>query len=77
MRRRPEDLATAVGKIKTAILQSRYMAMRLANVEMLKLYLGIGGYVSINSCLLKEFRPSSMGEISEAVFSAFCAEVTK
>ena len=43
------DLTTAIGEIKTAILNSRYMAMRLANSEMLKFYYGIGAYVSINS----------------------------
>ncbi len=42
-------LATAVKTIKTAILQSRYQAARLANAEMLKLYFAIGGYVSANS----------------------------
>lgn len=35
--------------IKTAILKSRYIAARLANGEMLKLYFAIGGYVSTNS----------------------------
>ena len=39
----------AVKKIKAAILQSRYMAARLANAEQLKLYFGIGAYVSANS----------------------------
>ena len=49
MKRQVDNLSVAVRKIKTAILRSRYMAMRLANVEMLKLYMGIGGYVSMNS----------------------------
>jgi len=35
--------------IKAAILQSRYMAARLANKEQLKLYYAIGKYVSKNS----------------------------
>lgn len=43
------DIAPAVRDIKTAILQSRYQAARLANAEMLKLYFAIGGYVSANS----------------------------
>lgn len=41
-------LSTAVKTIKTAILQSRYQAARLANAEMLKLYFAIGGYVLAN-----------------------------
>lgn len=49
MKRQVDNLSIAVRKIKIAILQSRYMAMRLANVEMLKLYIGIGCYVSANS----------------------------
>ena len=135
MKRQVDNLSVAVRKIKTAILRSRYMAMRLANVEMLKLYMGIGGYVSMNSrkgawgtgaiesisnrlqqelpglrgfapssikrmrtffeawvpasnrplpmgdleadsqslCLVGEFRPSAMGEMSECDFAAFCA----
>lgn len=43
------DYIEAVKKIKAAILQSRYMAARLANAEQLKLYFGIGAYVSANS----------------------------
>lgn len=43
------DCIEAVKKIKAAILQSRYMAARLANAEQLKLYFGIGAYVSANS----------------------------
>lgn len=39
----------AVKRIKTAILQSRYLAARLANGEQLKLYFNIGGYVSDNT----------------------------
>ena len=45
----PVDYIEAVKKIKAAILQSRYMAARLANAEQLKLYFGIGAYVSANS----------------------------
>lgn len=43
------DYIEAVKRIKTAILQSRYMAARLANTEQLKLYFSIGAYVSVNS----------------------------
>jgi predicted nuclease of restriction endonuclease-like (RecB) superfamily len=39
----------AVAKIKTAILQSRYRAASIANAEQLKLYYGIGRYVSVNT----------------------------
>jgi predicted nuclease of restriction endonuclease-like (RecB) superfamily len=39
----------AVQQIKTAILRSRYEAAALANKELLKLYFGIGQYVSFNS----------------------------
>ena len=43
------DIVKDVKVIKTAILKSRYIAARLANGEMLKLYFAIGGYVSQNS----------------------------
>ena len=39
----------AVKQIKTAILKSRYEAAALANKELLKLYFGIGQYVSFHS----------------------------
>lgn len=39
----------AVQQIKTAILQSRYAAAAFANTELLKLYFGIGQYVSFHS----------------------------
>ena len=39
----------AVQQIKTAILRSRYAAAALANTELLKLYFGIGQYVSFHS----------------------------
>ena len=39
----------AVDLIKRAILQSQYNAVRLANQEQLKLYFGIGRYISENS----------------------------
>jgi predicted nuclease of restriction endonuclease-like (RecB) superfamily len=39
----------AVQQIKTAILRSRYEAATLANKELLKLYFGIGQYVSFHS----------------------------
>lgn len=38
-----------VKALKTLILRSRYMAARLANAEMLKLYFAIGAYVSKNT----------------------------
>ena len=37
-----QDIRTAVKTIKTAILKSRYMAARKANVEHLKLYFRVG-----------------------------------
>ena len=43
------DFAGDVRVIKAAILKSRYVAARLANAEMLKLYFAIGAYVSRNS----------------------------
>ena len=43
------DFAEDVRVIKTAILKSRYVAARLANAEILKLYFSIGGYVSANT----------------------------
>ena len=43
------DFAEDVRVIKAAILKSRYVAARLANAEMLKLYFAIGAYVSRNS----------------------------
>lgn len=43
------EIIKDVKVIKTAILKSRYIAARLANGEMLKLYFAIGGYVSTNS----------------------------
>ena len=39
----------AVEQIKSAILQSQYNAIRLANQEQLKLYFSIGRYISENS----------------------------
>ena len=45
----PFDIAKDVQTIKSAILKSRYVAARLANAEMLKLYYAIGAYVSRNS----------------------------
>ena len=39
----------AVELIKQAILQSQYNAIRLANREQIKLYFGIGRYISLNS----------------------------
>ena len=45
----PFDIAKDVQAIKSAILKSRYVAARLANAEMLKLYFAIGAYVSCNS----------------------------
>ncbi len=45
----PFDIAKDVQAIKSAILKSRYVAARLVNAEMLKLYYAIGAYVSRNS----------------------------
>lgn len=42
----PRDFSVAVKDIKLAILQSRARAARMANVEVLKLYFYVGGYVS-------------------------------
>jgi len=39
----------AVQKIKNAILQSRYRTASNANAELLKLYYGIGRYISVNT----------------------------
>lgn len=43
------NYADVVRQIKTAILQSRYRAIALANKEQLSLYYGIGEFVSKNS----------------------------
>lgn len=43
------DVIPAVKAIKMAILKSRYLAAKLANAEMLKLYFAVGGYVSANT----------------------------
>ena len=42
----PKDFAAAVKDIKLAILQSRARAAHASNVEALKLYFYVGGYVS-------------------------------
>ena len=42
----PKDFSNAVKDIKLAILQARTRAARVANVEALKLYFYVGGYVS-------------------------------
>ena len=42
----PKDFAAAVKDIKLAILQSRARAAHVSNVEALKLYFYVGGYVS-------------------------------
>ena len=42
----PRDFSVAVKDIKLAILQARARAARMANVEALKLYFYVGGYVS-------------------------------
>lgn len=44
--RMPKDFSVAVKDIKLAILQARACAARVANVEALKLYFYVGGYVS-------------------------------
>ncbi|MCQ2062919.1 MAG: PDDEXK nuclease domain-containing protein [Fibrobacter sp.] len=48
-----QNLTEAVTTIKSAILKSRYIAARLANAEMLKLYLAIGKYISQNTRINK------------------------
>ena len=42
----PRDFAAAVKDIKLAILQSRARAAHASNVEALKLYFYVGGYIS-------------------------------
>ena len=42
----PKDFSAAVKDIKLAILQARARAARVSNVEALKLYFFVGGYVS-------------------------------
>ena len=42
----PKDFLTAVKDIKLAILQARARAAQLSNVEALKLYFFVGGYIS-------------------------------
>lgn len=45
----PNDFSAAVKDIKLAILQARARAARVSNVEALKLYFFVGGYVSKKS----------------------------
>lgn len=45
----PKDFLAAVADIKLAILQARARAARVSNVEALKLYFFVGGYVSKKS----------------------------
>lgn len=42
----PKDFTSAVKDIKLAILQARARAAQLSNVEALKLYFFVGGYIS-------------------------------
>lgn len=42
----PKDFSVAVKEIKLAILQARARAARVSNVEALKLYFFVGGYIS-------------------------------
>ena len=42
----PKDFLTAVKDIKLAILQARARAAQMSNVEALKLYFFVGGYIS-------------------------------
>ena len=42
----PKDFTSAVKDIKLAILQTRARAAQLSNVEALKLYFFVGGYIS-------------------------------
>ena len=45
----PRDFAVAVKDIKLAILQSRARAAHVSNVEALKLYFYVGGYISMKT----------------------------
>ena len=49
----PRDFAAAVKDIKLAILQSRARAAHVSNVEALKLYFYVGGYVSKKTRMAK------------------------
>ena len=42
----PKDFTSAVKDIKLAILQARARAAQLSNIEALKLYFFVGGYIS-------------------------------
>ena len=42
----PNDFVAAVNEIKLAILQARARAAQVSNVEALKLYFFVGGYIS-------------------------------
>ena len=42
----PKDFTSAVKDIKLAILQARARAAQLSNIEALKLYFYVGGYIS-------------------------------
>ena len=45
-REQPNDFVVAVNDIKLAILQARARAAQASNVEALKLYFFVGGYIS-------------------------------
>lgn len=45
----PKDFTVAVADIKLAILQARAKAARVSNVEALKLYFFVGGYISLKT----------------------------
>lgn len=58
-------IVKAVKEIKNAILQSRYMAARVANAEQLKLYFAVGGYISINTRGKDRWGTNAIEEISK------------
>lgn len=49
MEQQDNNYKKAVDTIKTAILQSQYMAVKAVNSSQLSLYYGVGEYVSHNS----------------------------
>lgn len=60
----PKDFLAAVADIKLAILQARARAARVSNVEALKLYFFVGGYVSKKTRTAK-WGSGAIDELSE------------
>ena len=58
------NLSEAVKNIKNAILQSRYVAARMANTELLKLYYSVGEYISANTRGKDKWGTGAIEEIS-------------